>query len=397
MELKIFATLSIAILGSASVSAQRFDPAPVKLTDGFSMVPQINTIYRYEDNIYNSGTNPISSSIYLLKPTIKFGSDDGLNQYGGLYSLTSANYSNNSDDNFLDQRFALLAHTEYTSRQRTDFKVSIENTHENRGTGLTEGNALTFDEPLKYNQINGNGYYQFGALSAMARLGAGINFADKKYQNFTEQTKYRDATSLRLFTDLEYELGQVTALTFDISSTDLSYKYTDPGDASRDNQDSQAMIGLKWVGLAKTTGKAKVGYQHKSFDDASRESFNGSTVELGVAWEPLLYSEFSARVNRLAKESDTVGDYIETYGGSLAWAHHWSEQLTSGLQFLYSNEDYIGADRQDETSTAMLDLSYDITRWLKLTAGYAYSDKDSDAIGISYDKNAVNLGVSVSL
>lgn len=397
MELKIFATLSIAVLGGSSVSAQIFDPAPVKLTDGFSIVPQIDTVYRYNDNLYNSGTNPTSSSIYLLKPIIKFGSDDGINRYGGVYSLTSANYSNSSDDNFNDHRLALVAHTEYTSRHRTDFKLGAENTHEDRGTGLTEGDAFLFDEPLKYNEISGKGYYQFGARSALARVGAGINFADKKYQNFTQQTKYRDTTTLGLLTDLEYELGNVTYLTFDISSTDLTYKHTYPGEVSRDNRDSQVLIGLKWKGLAKTTGKVKVGYQHKSFDDSNRESFNGSAVDLGVTWQPILYSEFSAHVNRIAKEADTVGDYIETYGGSLAWAHHWNEQFTSELQYLYTNEDYIGADRQDETNVAMLDLSYSFTRWLKLTAGYAYSDKNSNASGISYDKNAVNLGVSVSL
>ena len=136
------------------------------------------------NNIYSDETNTTSSSIYLLKPSFKFGTDDGINQYGGVYQLTSASYSHGSEDNYTDHSLSLLAHTEYSNKHRTDFKLSFENLHEDRGSAFTESDPSAYDEPLKYNQLAGRAYFQYGGLTSLMRLGGCLAYADKTYQNF---------------------------------------------------------------------------------------------------------------------------------------------------------------------------------------------------------------------
>ncbi|WP_157822463.1 outer membrane beta-barrel protein [Psychromonas sp. Urea-02u-13] len=395
--MKFLPAVSIIAMSVSSAFAQNFEPAPYELTDGFSIIPQVTAGVRYDDNIYNDEFNSTSSSIYILKPSIKFGTDDGINRYGGLYELTSATYSKGSEDNFLDHNIALLAHTEFSAKHRTDFKFGFANLHEDRGDGLTETNPNFFAEPLKYNALTARGYYQYGGLTSLMRIGGGVAYGNKTYQNFVEQTKYSDSNGLRFFADADYQVGDVTFLTFDLFSTDIQYDHLRVNSDSRDNVDSRALIGLKWKGLGKTTGTMKAGYQYKTFDNDNRESFSGNTANIGLAWKPVEYSTFNIHLNRDAEDSDTVGDYIEVLGASIGWDHNWTEKLNSSVQFIYSNEDYIGASRSDDTSNALFYVDYSFTRWLKVTAGYEFTTKDSTAANISYDKNAANIGVVVAL
>lgn len=395
--MKISTALAFSPLLALNVVAEGFDPAPIKITDGFSVIPQVATSVRYDDNIYNETSETTSSSIFIVNPSIRFGVDDGINRYGGFYELTAGSYSNGSDDNYVDHNLALLAHTEYTAKHRTDFKFSFANVHDDRGSGISEGNSSAFDEPLKYNELNARGYYQYGGVTALMRIGGGVDFSKKNYQNFTATAKFDDVSKLKFFADADYQVGSITFLTFDIQTTDIKYDNLQAGEDSSDNVDSSALLGFRWSGLSKTTATVKAGYQYKTFDSESRESFSGNTVELGITWKPKEYSTFTASFGRAAKDSDTDGDYILELASSLGWRHFWTEDFDSNLQVNYIDEDYIGFTRSDKTKSLTLNLNYALTRWVKLQAGYGFTDKNSTETDISYDKNTVNLGIVIAL
>jgi len=395
--MRLLPVVSIATLSISSASAENFEPAPYNLSDGFSIVPQVTSTVRYDDNIYKDEDNETSSSIFIITPSFSFGTDDGINQYGGTYQLTSAAYANSSKDNFIDQELSLLAHTEYSAKHRTDFAFGIANLHEDRGSGITEGSANTYDEPLKYNEYTARGYYQFGGLNSIMRIGGGAQYANKTYKNFTDDTQFNDVNGLKFFTDADYQISDITFLTLDLYTTDIQYDHLEAGTESSDNRDTRSYLGFKWEGLSKTTGTMKAGYQYKSFESDERETFSGYTVDLGITWQPVEHSSFTAHINRSAEDSDTIGDYIEELGASIVWEHEWNEQLSTDVEYLFNNDDYVGAIRNDDIHSALFYLNYDFTRWLRITAGYEFTSKDSNTANISYDKNAVNLGVVVSL
>ena len=395
--MKLPIVLALSPVFAMNAIADGFDPAPIKLTDGFAVVPQVSATVRFDDNIYSEEEDTTSSEVYIIKPSLRFGVDDGINRYGGVYTLTSATYSNGSEDDYTDHSLSLSAHTEYTDKHRTDFSFSFANLHEDRGSGISEGDSSFFNEPVKYNELTARGYYQFGGLTALMRLGGGVNFSDVNYRNFTLTTQYDDVSKLTFFADADYQAGNVTYLTFDIETTDVEYANLEAGEESSDNKDSSALIGFRWLGLGKTTATAKVGYQYKTFESESRENFSGNTVQLGVTWKPQEYSTFNASFSRAAKDSSTVGDYILAVNSSLAWSQNWSEDFDSNLRFTYTDEDYIGFTRNDKTKNLALSLNYTVTRWIKLQASYQLTDKNSTETDIAYDKNAVNLGIVVAL
>jgi len=395
--MKLLPVLSIALLYSADISAQQFDPAPYGLTDRISVIPLVSANLRYDDNIYDSEFDTTSSAIFLITPSVEFVTDDGINRYAGSYNLTSGIYDHDDNDNFVDHILALSAHTEFNAKQRMDLDFSFNNLHEARGTGLTESNATVFDEVLKYNEYNLRGYYQFGGLTSMMRVGGGSEYLYKSYQNFTEYTKFNNLNELTFFVDADYQLGSVTFLTLDLSHTNIRYAHLAQGDISSDNHDSRLLFGMKWEGLGKTTGTMKVGYQYKNFDSGEREDGATNMIDFGVTWKPVEYSSFTAHLKRTAEETDTVGDYIETLGGSMGWHHNWREGINSEVQYLYSNENYIGADREDDSNGLFISLSYDVRRWVSISVGYEFTKKDSNVSNISYDKNIFNLGITGAL
>jgi len=391
--ISIVPIVSVVVFNTASVYAQQFDPAPYELMDGFSVIPQVKATARYDDNIYSSKSAKTSSSIFLLTPSIQFGTDDGINRYGGSYTLNSGVYSNDADDNFVDHVLNLLAHTEFNAKQRVDFIFGFSNLHEDRGSGLTETSAFDFNEVLKYNDLTAQGYYQYGGLSSIMRVGGGVAYANKDYQNFTELTEQSDVSGLRFYTDADYQVGSVTFLTFDLSTTTMDYM----NDTTRNNQDTRALIGLKWQGLGKTTGLMEVGYQSKDFNSSTRDDSSAITTDLGVVWEPVQYSSLSANLTYAAEDSNTVGDYIEKLGGSIDWQHNWNEDIYSSMQYLYTNENYVGAARKDDTTNLLMSVNYDFSRWMRFSVSYDFTTKDSNASDISYDKNAINLGIEITL
>ena len=397
--MKFLIVLSLSVFSISNVIAERFEPAKV-----FNIFePQLTTIIQYDDNIYTSEleSDIVSSFIFYLRPSVAFTIEDGASRYGGEYILTSSIYSDNQgsndNDDMTDHEFSLFAYNDFTVRHRSNLYFSYDNLHEKRGSGLTEGNPYRFATPLDYSQLNTGFHYQFGGRNAKMRIGAGVSYYDKEYKSYTQITKYRDLDELTFSADTDYQIGDVTYLTFNIFTTNVNYKHRFSSELLKDNQDNRALIGLTWRGSSRITGRARLGYQYKIFDEVERDDFHGNTIDLMVNWRPKQRSVYSINLSRVAEDSDTVGDYINNLTGSLAWRHQWTNKFDSNIQFEYSNEDYIGADRENKTTNINAELIYGFSRWLNLSAALEHLDSSSNVANVGYDQNIFTLSLQVSL
>lgn len=399
--MRIAVILCIMSFTSASTLAEKFEPAPV-----FNyFIPQFETIVNYDDNIYTSETESVSSFITYLVPSIKFRNNGVINRYGAEYKLISSFYSDGitntegETDDVTDQLFSLFTYNEYTPRNRTAVDLSYDNLHENRGSGLTEDLTFLLKSPIQYNDFNGRLYYQFGGLRAKMRIGAGISYHDKQYQNYKDQTKYKDLDETTLSADVDYQVGDITYFTFDLSSTDINYKYSLPDSISQNNKDNRILVGISWRGVSKIQGSARFGYQYKTYDEyeEGRDDFDGLTTSVAINWKPLQRSTLSIITSRAAEESETVGDYINKVSGTLRWGHQWSNKIDTRLQFRYQDKDYVGAERRDQITDFNAEVVYGLSRRLNLALGYNYTNTDSNADNVSYDRNIFNFSFKVSL
>jgi len=406
MKLIAIITITTIISSIPRVFAEKFEPA--SFSNYFT--PTIETIVEYDDNIYTTEFQPRSSYKFHLIPSINFNFEDGINRYGAEYTLTSILYSDgglyfqndaNSDDDAIDHSFLLYADNEFTSKHRTSINLSYDKLHEERGSGLTESNPFEFPDPITYDLFNARLYYQFGGRRAKMRLGGGFAYKDKGFTKFEESTKYSSYDGQKLFFDIDYQLGEITYLTFDISTEDIRFKDLQSGTISSDNTDNRVLLGLSWRGVSKLKGNAKIGYQSKNYDAAgsNRDDFGGGNLDIGIKWSPLQRSTFSFDINSAAEDTNnpTDGNYIIKIAGKVGWLHSWTSKIDSNIRLGYQNDEYFGADREDKISNVGFDVSYGFTRWLNMSAGYDYASTDSNAANISNDQSILFVSLIVGL
>jgi hypothetical protein len=399
--MKLISLVTFGSLIVTGVNAETYSPASFDLMDGIEVVPQFKSSVLYDDNIYTSEDDPTSSFVFINQPSISFGISNGINRYGGSYSLTLGNYSevDDGDDDYIDHSFSLTSHTEFTDKNRFDFNLNFNHLHDDRGSNSTDSASYTYDEPLIYNNYKGKAYYEFGGQSALMNIGGGVQYTKKVYQNFTDSTQYDDTETIKFLLDGAYRIGSITSITLGISHADVTYLNKEDSVASQNNNDNNVYLGMRWSGLGKITGSVKLGYQYKTFDDSSREDFKGNTVDINMSWLPVTYSKFTLGVTREAEGSSSYGDYVLAFGSDLTWTHTWSDTIKTVSMIEYTTDEYVGSstEREDKTLSASFNVNYSFSRWLLLSTGFGYSNRDSSLYGYGYKQNTVNLGIKISL
>ncbi len=390
----------ILILSLFTISKTFADPfQPAKVFRIFE--PQFTTIIEYDDNIYTDQSATVSSFIYYLKPSIAFTIEDGANRYGGEYILTSSFYSDNQEandnDDMTDHEFSLFSYNEFTSKHRTNLYLGYDNLHERRGSGFTDERPFSVGTPIEYDQSIVHFHYQFGGRNAKMRIGAGVSYYDKEYDSDNQSIRNNDFDKVTYSADADYQIGNVTFLTLDISSAEVSYTNL----SEKDNRDKQVLLGLTWRGSSLINGRARIGYQYKTFSDAERDDFQGNTVDFRVNWLPKARDIYSLTLRRAAEDYGSIGeqtvDYINHFTGSVGWQHQWTNKFDSNIQFAYTNEDYIGADREDKITNINAELIYGFARWLNLSAGVQHLVSSSNTDNYDYDQNIYTVTLRVGL
>ena len=369
----------------------------IRLAEGIELTSGIKVNYLHDNNVYFAESSAEKASVLQTSPLVKIDltAENYTSQieYAGQYGQ----YLDIEEADYYDQVFAAELSNSAHSKHNVQIGAKIIQGHQARGTGLTEFDANITSSAIKFNQYQMNGRYEYGSQGAQGKLAIGVNLSQLDYRNFNQLTESKDYAKYSYFSEFDYKIGKVTALSIDLNQTKILYKHKDNNSISRDSSESRLLVGVKWAGLSHLTGQIKFGFQNKKFNDAAREDFNGLAVDVNLNWQASSYSEFSVSVGRATKEPFSNGDYIAESSTKLAWLHSWSAFFKSQLQIGYSNDDYVGLDRTDHSRHLKLGLSYLPIKTLRLTASSQIDVKDSTLNQIEYDKNMLSLTLEVLL
>lgn len=389
--------LATVIAGTIFNMAYAIEPAGINMENGVTVTPIINMGTKIDDNIFSKATDEKSSAIVTIAPSVNFLLNDGINQHSLDVGITSGTYLSSSDDNFLDGFLSFNSHLEPSSQSRFDFALDANWVTEPRGTGITEGLGDNVTEPLTYADQTFAAGYEYGALSTPARIAFEVKYYNKGYTNFSDTTQYRDFDSVKLGSTFYYNTHAATDVFVEVNQDAIEYDNTKANEVTRNSDDYRALAGIKWEATALTSGTAKLGYQKKDFESASRANFSGLSWEAGVIWQPLSYTIIAFDTSRAARDPNVEGDYINESQYSLNWTHNWNEKISSTLGTSFTDEDYSGVSRTDETTTYSASVNYSLTRWIDMSAFIDVTDKDSTRDGILFDKNVIGMNFTVSM
>ncbi|MBJ2135095.1 outer membrane beta-barrel protein [Paraglaciecola chathamensis] len=387
-------------IGMACVCSSSFAQEEVGIDLGaFELVPTLTTTVGFNDNVTRSrgDDEEIDSWFSAITPRFTLVNNFGLNSLRFGYQLTRGDYFSSSADDYTDHLLFASLDYELNSRHRTKTSINFEDGHDDRGEAFSRGRGNELDSPDEFKESEVDFTYSYGALSALARLDVNLNYRDLDYKIDTNEYKARDRSKSSIGGTFYYKVGPVTDLTFDAEIADVKYSFLSDGATTFDSIETSYLIGARWQSTASTSGYAKIGYQNKNFDAASRNSFSGLKWEGGIVWEPLERATFILDTQNEARETNGDGDFIRRKDISLRWRHEWLQRLRTDAGVTVGNDDYEGSGRKDDISELNLAVTYEFRRWLTFNLGYTYSERDSNQNVIDYDGNIYRLTAKVTL
>lgn len=319
LRIQLCTILPLCFVMSAVAEAKDLQqgPGPTLVRGAFTLETSLGIEAVDDSNIFQSAIDERSSNIWKLKPSLLMRLEPARSRveftYGGDYGW----YDESSDDDYTDHTLEAGAYLLLGGRSGLDLVASIEDTHENRGTGLTQGfdpDSVVFpQEPDRYTTEQLLARYTYGVSHTRA-------FAT--LEGRTENLTYKNNRARTQQFDRDDNYGQVTfgvrvrpktSLQLRVQARDIEYDNFRPSGVNPDSRENRYLVGVVWEATAKTTGTVLIGQVEKNFADPARPNFSGPNWEVAISWSPRTYSHFDLSTERYTEEPvDLLGDVTDT-------------------------------------------------------------------------------------
>lgn len=386
MTLKSRSTLVLIMTSICPAVAWSVDPQPINI-QGFDFTPTVEISESYDDNFRELDHDPQASMLTKLAPSFELKAEDRNSATRLLWQPTRYIYHEEPDASNTAQRVRLDSIMEFTDRHR--LKLGAE-ARRYEGTASTAVDGI--NDKVRTKRVNG--LYTYGARSAANQIDLGASYAQLRYANADgiNDDKERDSTTLT--TTWYHRIGSNTRGLLEYDHSRFDYLQSD---SLRSSRSDAVLTGAEWDFTARTSGKVRVGYERKNFDNDNAKDLDNPTWQVDLKWKPRTYSTFTFVARQALAEGDDGSDAIKATSVLLGWRHGWTERITTVAEVGMARNIYEGQDRTDDIRSYNLGVVYAMRRWLDIELGYRYRSDDSDADNESYTRNVFTLSFTTSL
>jgi hypothetical protein len=369
-------------------SRPELDPLGVR-AGGFIIFPSLSVGEEYNDNIFSTDTGTVDDFITRITPRVRVNSNwnnHALNFFtGGDIAL----HHDNSAEDYEDFNVGATGRLDIQRDSQIRARVEYQNLHVERGDPDDTGSS----EPTEYDVYIGQleGFRRFNRVSLLL----GGFFERQDYQDdVATNNDDRDRTEIQTSLRVGYKM----AANYEgfVRATYIINDYDDLADVSLLDKDSQGIeldVGatIDFGGIV--FGDFFAGYMKRDYDASSLGSTDGPSLGADITWNVTPLTTLIGTIQREIRESTTgdglgnfaSGRFVTTAG--VEAQHELLRNLLLGANISYTNDDYQGIDREDNTFRFGLNGRYMLYRNLYLRAGYSFRQKDSDVAGSDYIEN----------
>jgi polysaccharide biosynthesis protein VpsM len=337
----------------------------VKLA-GITVYPELIVVQGYDDNLLQQTSHETETLYTRIIPSASVKAGGGAQQYKLGFRSDAGWHQASNEDNYQDNFLYGEALWSLNHRNAIGFTINYADTHEARGTGISQGaSASSFDHVIEFDESDIGLTYILGSDVSEGRLKFSLGRLAKDYTNFTSITDARDRETYSSGINFLWRLGR-TGLVLDAEHKNIDYVNDPPaiiGQPDRyDSKQLKLLAGIRWEATGKTSGSIKLGKINKVFDDADREKFSEFSWEAKVNWLPESYARLIFGFARTEQESDAEGSFIDNQTSSIEWQHSWSEDLISATSIYIKEDKYIDDpdNRKDQNVTVNVELNYQL-------------------------------------
>lgn len=171
-------------------------------------------------------------------------------------------------------------------------------------------------------------------------------------------------------------------------------------DASDDynNEESRYYLGINWEMTAKSTGRFKVGYMEKEFDNSDVQDEDGFSFELQAQHNFSAKRAIQFNGFRRFNESDVAGaSSFYSTGVDIGLMQKFTEKTSATLNLTYEQHEYNGLDRDDDYFRIGPAVRWEPREWIFLDLGYYWTDLDSNIQFYDFTSHTVILRLTLAL
>jgi hypothetical protein len=354
---------------------------------GFQFIPTFGLTESYDDNIREVEHNAQSSMVTRIAPSFELKAEDRNSATRIIWQPTRYIYHSESDASSTSQRLRADSIMEFTDRHRLKLEAEYRKFERTTDTAVEGVND-------KINNKRVGGVYTYGAKSAANQIDVGANYAQLRYDNADGVNDDKERNTTGLTTTWYHRIGSKTRGLLEYDHTRFDYLQSN---SPRSSKSDALLAGAEWDITARTTGKVRIGYERKNFDESTSKDLDNPTWQIDLQWKPRTYSTFTFLARQALAEGDDGSDAVKATFTQIGWRHGWTERITTVAQAGYGHKVYEGENRTDKLQEYNLAVIYQMRRWLDIELGYRLRDNNSDADNESFLRNVFQLGFNVSL
>jgi hypothetical protein len=381
----IFLVASLSPGLAWSAEPQRPVPAHIDVY-GLDFTPTLQLSESYDDNFRELEHNTQSSMVTKVAPIFELKAEDRNSGTRLIWQPTRYIFHDETDASHTDQRLNLNSIMEFTDRHRLELDAEVRKYEITNSTAVDGIND-------KFRSDHAGGIYTYGAKSAANQIELGANYEQLRTQNSDGINDDKERNTTALTSTWYHRIGSNTRGLLEYDHTRFDYL----SDNLRSSKADALLAGAVWDFTARTTGKVRVGFEHKNFDDNSVKDLNNPTWQVDLSWKPRTYSVFTLVARQALDEGDDGSDAVKATSARLGWRHGWTDRITTFTEAGLGRYLYKGQDRTDDLHEFVVGVDYQMRRWLDFGLSYRFRNDDSDAVDQSYVRHIYLFSVTGTL
>ena len=360
---------------------------------GFDVFPSLEGSVAYDDNVYETRHDRVTSPILTASPGVVAQSTWGRNALdldaSGTFERFTSRPTENNNRYRLDADGRLDALDSFQLNASAHYFGSIEA----RGTA---GDLFSAGEPIHFR--NGGGTFGLTAALAKVHLTAAGEVDRIDYSNVRIGT----ADLSQSYRNRLYTAGRVS-IAYSVSPSiqpfvqgSVEHEIYDQVDWL--NSTDRVVLGGLDISLTKLlTGRVGVGYRWRDYQNPIYRDSRGLTYDVGLVWNPRTLLSVTLDAQKAIDESpDLVSSGIVRNQGSVGADYELLRNLLLHADVTYAVERYRGLDRTDHRTTANLGVTYLADQFARLRLRYDLARQNGDgAFSRSYRGNVVSLALTL--
>lgn len=386
------AALPLAVAMATASYAQTFEPAAVYV-GAFDVTPTVKVNVQEDDNIFlQVSGSETSSTVTIVQPAFSAVADDGVTRYRVSYELEDGTYDDTVNSDYTDHQLSAGFDWRIDVRNLLELKTNYRRDHDDRSAdSVTSLGAADLNE---YKDRDFSAGYTYGAPESRGRISVNYRTQNLDYTTNLADTSVLESDSDTVDGSFSVAVGAVTRVVAQVVERSTDF----PNDSVQNRDDSSFFVGADWEVTGLTSGSVRVGQTDSDLVNASGNDSSSTTGSVSISWAPYEYSKWTLLSSQSVENSENdVGSFVDRASLGVSLDHQWSDTFSMNVSITQRDDDFVGANRSDESLASQIGFNYVIRRWVTVGLSFSQVDKDSSDAAFTYDRNITRLSFSASL